>query len=451
MATAQEFLRVALGEVGNGPAKYNTGGQPWCAIFVNWCLRQVNYGKYGTAAASSFGNFGARHRPGDGYTPKGGDLLLVGYTGSWAEHVAIVEKISGSTLTTINGNGGGNKVTHSQRSYNSTVTIIEMKWSSGSSEDKTEEKKPLPKVFLNPGHGMGPSGYDPGACCGKYKEAELTRDVVKGVESALKGYAEVTVWDYNKDLYAYNPTGIGWGEYKYFLSVHFNAGGGNGSEIYHPVQRRACKTDKLILEKVVAAGKFANRGVKEATHRVTSMSDKSVHGGTTSALLEVCFVDSNDMQLYSEHKAAISTAIAQGIIGGLGLTFNESGNTNEKETYFTNSAEQISLHPTLFNLDELFADEFAVYVGNRNITQSCGDISWTTSRGQLAVSIDVEIAKRDARFTYLYQPVKGDILRIFLGEERFRGVILSVDPSNKHSNKYTVVDAGWYLSKTKDT
>lgn len=262
MATAQEFIQTAAAELGNGAAKYNTGGQPWCAIFVNWCLKKIGYGKQGTAAACSFANFGANHKAGDGYTPKPGDLLLVNYTGSWADHVAIVESYSGGSLLTLNGNGTGRKVTRSRRNYNRTITIIEMSWSkSGASETETE-----------------------------------------------------------------------------------------------------------------------------------------------------------------------------------------------KPTYFTNTNIIKPVHPTLFDQPDIAVEGvLAVYIGTRNITASTGALSWANSRMEFATTIDIEVAKSDARFTYLYQPQKGDIIRIFTDTEVFRGVIISDGTGGKHSNKYTAADAGWYICRIKDT
>lgn len=620
MTTAQSFLQTALAEVGNGPEKYNTGGQPWCAIFVNWCLSASGDDRQGTASAASFSSFGTHHINGDGYHPKGGDLLIVGLNGGWAEHVAIVESCSQGRITAINGNGSGNKVTRSERPYDSTVTIIEMSWAYTGTSGK------ISKIFLNPGHGNTPEGYDSGAVGNGYYEADLTREVVKGIESALSGYAEVTVWDYEKDLFSYDVS-IDWSQYDYFLSVHFNAVGGNGCEIYHQPGRNDEKIDALILSKVADAGEFENRGIKTADHKVTRISDKCANGGTTSALLEICFVDdSDDMEKYQQHKSQIAAAIADGIKEGLGLSYtqsyggwqapwvqrdmpnnsralrnktyerywkiqnqatenykiscgenaatHESGlriykdkfliialgsyygkvgtyvkiafdngaeivcikgdekddretNTDppahsyhvdgpgvvessqisvnllevqadtesgdwqqefaaafdqyagegtyqasitgiwtsdsepqwqqgssgsDKQTFFSDTNEKIPIHPDIFNLSDLYiTNEIAVYAGNRNITASVGPISWSSTVGEISSSIDIEVAKNDAKFMSVYQPKKGEIIRFFTPKEIFRGVIVSEDIGDKHSSKFTSVDPGWYLNKTKDT
>lgn len=330
MATAKQFVEACASEVGNGPGKYNTGGQPWCAIFINNRLDAVGDSRRGTAAASSFSEFGTLHKSGDGYTPKPGDLILVGLNAdhSWARHVAAVESFSGNTFTSINGNGTGNKVTRSSRAYDGNITVVEMTWDDG--ETGSAGSAAVPKIFLNPGHGKYKNGtYDSGACGNGYKEAELTREVVRMVEANLLGYAEVTVWDYERDLYNYlGSQEFNWSDYDYFLSVHFDAGGGNGTTVYRAKNRESSAVETALAEAVSSAGGFKNNGVKEHPHNlaVLSHSDKAQNGGTTSSLLEVCFVDSaSDMQKYSDNKEAIAKAISDALIKSLNLSYAGSG------------------------------------------------------------------------------------------------------------------------------
>lgn len=328
MAAANDFVNTASGEVGNGPSKYNTGGAPWCAIFVNWCLKQCGDGRQRDARACSFADMGSLHTVGDGYTPKPGDLIIVNLKSdhSYADHVAIVKAYNSDTgkLVTINGNGGGNVVTESTRSYDGTVTVVEMEW------DSETSSAPLPKIFLNPGHGKYPNGtYDSGAVGNGYKEAELTREVVRMVADNLSGYADVSVFDYEKDLYKYlSSTTFEWSDYAYFLSVHFDAGGGSGTTAYKARNRNASTVETALAEKVSAAGGFENNGVKDHPNNlaVLSASDKAQNGGTTSTLLEVCFVDNAaDMQKYADKKGDIAKAISDALISGLSLTYNGSG------------------------------------------------------------------------------------------------------------------------------
>lgn len=330
MATAKEFVDVALGEVGNGPSKYNTGGQPWCAIFVNWCLRACGDSRQRDARACSFVDMGNLHNNTDGYVPKMGDLIIINLQSdhSWASHVAILESYSADTgkITAINGNGGSGsgQVTNSARSYDSTVTVIEMTWDE---KTKSQAEVETTKIFLNPGHGLYPDGtYDPGACGNGYKEAELTREVVRMVEDDLSGYAEVTVYDYNNDLYKnLKNVSYDWSQYDYFLSVHFDAGGGSGTTLYRAKNRTATELENALAEAVATAGGFNNNGVKEhpSNLAVLSATDKAQNGGTISGLLEVCYVDNGeDMQKYTENKNAIAKAISDTLISKLNLVIS---------------------------------------------------------------------------------------------------------------------------------
>lgn len=348
MAQARQFVAACRAEIGNGPSKYNTGGLPWCAIFVNRMLEQVGDTRQGTAAAASFSSFGTLHRAGDGYSPKPGDLVIVKLSSdkSWAQHVAVCEEFAGETIKTINGNGTGNVVTESLRKYNSDITIVEMSWNGETSEDNDSKK--TPKIFLNPGHGRYKNGvYDSGACGNGLTEAELTREVCREVEAILIGYAEVTVFDYEKDLYNYLDTqDFKWSEYDYFLSVHFDAGGGNGTTVYRAKNREANATEEALASKVAAAGGFKNNGVKEhpSNLAVLSASDKAQNGGTVSSLLEVCFIDNaSDVSKYNDNKSEIAKAIANALIDTLSLTYASSGSwvANWKRAELPNSARAL--------------------------------------------------------------------------------------------------------------
>ncbi len=304
MATAEDFLKIARAEIGNGPSKYNAGGNPWCAIFINWCLKQVDYGKYGTASAASFGSFGKRHTKMDMYRPKAGDLLLVNYNhkANWAQHVAIVEAYDGIKLTTINGNGTGNKVTRSTRLYSGEITIVEMRW-----ESSVKLETIIPEEYLY----------------------------------------------------------------------------------------------KVINEEDSTSGYF--------------------------------FED--DSYVGTENSGTESVGVAE-----------------DKITYFTDTNERIPIHPMLFSLPEIAIDsDYALYINNRNVTASVGTLSWENTRSELACKMEFSAAKSDARFTHLYQPQKGDIVRLFMPNEMFRGMILSADIGDRHSSKFVAVDVGWHMGKCKDT
>lgn len=323
MATAKEFVDIALAEIGNGGDKYNAGGQPWCAIFVSWVAEQcgvLNNLLDKTAAAGMFAYWakvnskGTFHAKGSGYNPQTGDLYIENYDGSqWASHVGIVVEGNGSTFVSVSGNSTGGRVASSKALPTANYSFVTPNWTASGS-------KPKSKIFLNPGHG----GSDPGADGNGYIEADLTREVVKGLEQSLTPYADITVGYYDKDLLTSTKTGdIDYRPYKYFLSIHFDAGGGNGTTAYKARNREANTVEKLLCEKVASAGGFANKGVHDHPNNlgVLRKSSKTQDGGTDSTLLEVCYIDNaSDMEKYQSNKQSVIQAIADALIQGLSLT-----------------------------------------------------------------------------------------------------------------------------------
>jgi hypothetical protein len=126
--TRKSVLALALKQVGvkENPAgsnktkygkKYGLNGQPWCAIFVWWCIRDYvkqlwdpAYPK--TAYTPDIKNFGVKHKfwkkYGD-YTPKPGDLILYQMPGpARINHIGmVVEVVKGKGIKTVEGNTGG--------------------------------------------------------------------------------------------------------------------------------------------------------------------------------------------------------------------------------------------------------------------------------------------------------------------------------------------------------
>lgn len=168
-------------------------------------------------------------------------------------------------------------------------------------------------ILLIAGHGAG----DPGACAQGYEEADLTREVVSILADKLQPYANIDV--YPMDHSAYHDLSIGdlqvnWTNYDYVLEVHFNAGGGEGTEIYVTRIEEATDAEETIMDEM--SEYFNNRGVKRMNFNVIYSAKRA---GVSSALLETCFIDSDDMDIYEENKDGVIQSIANGIIKGFGL------------------------------------------------------------------------------------------------------------------------------------
>ena len=117
---ASEIVALARKQVGNGGSKYWTGmGQPpnqWCAMFVGWLIKNsgIKPSEVGWAASCTSWIRNAMpkkiyHPKYDNYSPQKGDVVFFHYynDGFLANHVGIIEKVSGSTIYTIEGNSGG--------------------------------------------------------------------------------------------------------------------------------------------------------------------------------------------------------------------------------------------------------------------------------------------------------------------------------------------------------
>ena len=166
------------------------------------------------------------------------------------------------------------------------------------------------KIGVNDGHTL--SGAGTGAV-GVIKEGEHTRLVGKEVRRLLKekgiavfnctvDYAETTNESLSLVVQQANREDLDW-----FISIHFNAGGGKGVEVYTYEGRQY--QDAIDVCNNIAALGFNNRGVKAGTGLYVIR--KTI---AKSMLIEVCFVDTEDANKYLKvgHKA-----IAKAIVDAL--------------------------------------------------------------------------------------------------------------------------------------
>jgi hypothetical protein len=169
------------------------------------------------------------------------------------------------------------------------------------------------KILLISGHGYG----DPGAigtCNGvKYREADLTREVV----SALAPLLGADVYDQSRNAYTDYCNGTlrdraKFERYDFALEIHFNAfqqDNGNGKTKGVEIFAKSGSDIEGNIVKNIAALGFTNRGVKSNSFAVINTARSM---GTRAALLEVCFIDdADDMKLYLAKKNEVVAAIAK--------------------------------------------------------------------------------------------------------------------------------------------
>ena len=168
------------------------------------------------------------------------------------------------------------------------------------------------RILLISGHGDG----DPGASSKFGVEATETVIMVQKIKETLGNYAQVDLYPTNRNAFKDLGKGccqVNFGDYDYVLEVHFNScvndltgdGKTTGTEIYVTTAEKTVGVETKIVEKIAALG-LKNRGVKRTNWRVIARAKAS---GTSSALLEVCFIDDkDDMQIYTAKKDQIAAA-----------------------------------------------------------------------------------------------------------------------------------------------
>lgn len=175
------------------------------------------------------------------------------------------------------------------------------------------------KILLIAGHGNG----DVGAVGNGYKEADLTREVVKLLKATLSKYATVDIADTSVNWFS-SRAKLNAKGYDYVLEIHFNAiktetvadGATKGVEIYVTEAEKSTTVEQNIVNNISTLG-YKNRGVKRKNYSVIQHVKNQ---GVSSALLEVCFIDDiDDMRIYTTKKDEIINSIVKGIADGFNL------------------------------------------------------------------------------------------------------------------------------------
>ena len=166
------------------------------------------------------------------------------------------------------------------------------------------------KINLDMGHTL--SGADTGAVgCGR-KEQDCTREIGYKVKAKLEALGHSvcvcsidSASTLNESLSArVNRANENGGDL--YVSIHLNAGGGHGTEVY-TYQGRENPIARNILNNICSLG-YSNRGIKGSNLYVIN------HTNMTAILIECCFIDSQeDMNRYNAEN--IANAIVKGITG----------------------------------------------------------------------------------------------------------------------------------------
>lgn len=179
------------------------------------------------------------------------------------------------------------------------------------------------KILLIAGHGAQDSGAVATIDGVRYREADLTREVVGNLKPILESYGvNVGVYPTSHDAYTDYKNGklvanANFSAYDYVLEIHFNAGGSDlkgdgkikGDECFWASRGSATGLETPITSRLFAGTtQRANRAGQFAVINTAAGYGKKAN------LLEVCFIDdADDMRMYLKNKKQIAQNIADGI------------------------------------------------------------------------------------------------------------------------------------------
>ena len=173
------------------------------------------------------------------------------------------------------------------------------------------------KIFIDPGHG----GQDPGGTGNGLKEKDLTLKIATHIKNQLLSeYNNVTVkMSRTDDSYltlAERTNAANTWEADYFLSIHINAGGGEGYEdyIYPGIGGVTKAYQSNIHSEVMKLVNFQDRGMKTANFHVLRESNMP------ALLTENGFID-NSRDATKLKSASFIEAIARGHVNGIAKSF----------------------------------------------------------------------------------------------------------------------------------
>lgn len=133
---------------------------------------------------------------------------------------------------------------------------------------------------------------------------------------------------------------------------------------------------------------------------------------------------------------------------------NSYSEENKEPVVVWNNRTAETIHSRLANTDTIEpTGDLELYANGNRITNIIGSLTWRNSLYELSTVMTFETPKSDAAYLkdLIYVPQVGDIIQQVTNGEIFRGVIKDVDDGDMNVNKYTAVDLGWYLNKTKQT
>jgi LysM repeat protein len=181
------------------------------------------------------------------------------------------------------------------------------------------------KVFLDPGHG----GTDSGASAYGLVEKHMNLVTAKETRAILEASGVDVKMSRTTDVYpslsARADAANKWGA-DYFVSIHYNAGGGDGAECIHSVINGKSKSIAQNIVNAIESELKQNTRPREVYSRAGS-GGRDYHAviretAMPATIVEGAFIDSNDRKLVDSigEQKAMGRAIAKGILKELGMS-----------------------------------------------------------------------------------------------------------------------------------
>lgn len=242
------------------------------------------------------------------------------------------------------------------------------------------------KVFIGVGHG----GSDPGATANGFKEKELNLDVAKACRDALKssgvdvaisreGDVSENLSQRIKEANAFKPD--------IAVDIHHNAGGGDGTEVYHAKNDKSDDAlAKNILTELFAIGQ--NMHSTTPTKVESGMKTKVTSSGADyfgfirqikcpSVLVECAFVDSADVKIVdtAAKRKAMGVALAKGILKTLGITYKEKTENTATGSFFPARGyfKKGDVSPNVGKIASFMRKVFPLYTSEKALGDYYGD------------------------------------------------------------------------------
>lgn len=220
------------------------------------------------------------------------------------------------------------------------------------------------RVWLDAGHG----GKDSGACANGLREKDINLTATLECKNILISYGVAVGMTRTTDIfYELNERcrmANNWGA-DVFVSVHTNAGGGDGAEAIHSIYYGM--GTELAKNMVAAIKEYTPQNLRpKATYSKANSSGNADYFAVirntnmSASIIEMGFIDSIDHEVIDtiEEQKAMGRAIAYGILKTLGINFSPNNSSN------SNNSSQVN-YKGFYETDEKRTN--ATIVGSGNI------------------------------------------------------------------------------------